>query len=171
MDIEPILNPINKKRYAYLVETHSISGYSGAPVFAYLDLSRPRPELNGMYFGEIVTYLIGVDMGHWPIHEKVQYKENGKWKRDSGTRVLANSAMMSVVPINKLWDLINLNEFVMTRNDHDKKLKAKLDKKIDDGESIIGDSIPDITEADFKGSLQKVARKINPSESDRPKRK
>lgn len=149
MDIEPLLNPLGKKRYAYLIETHSISGFSGSPVFAYIDLSRPRPELDTMYLSKTYMWLIGVDMGHWPIHEKVEYRDDGEWRRETGTRVLANSAMMSVVPIARLWDLIDLPEFVMTRKNHDKRLKAKLEKEIDEGESVIGDSIPDITEEDF----------------------
>lgn len=165
MPIEPIENPLGYNRLAYLAECHSISGFSGSPVFLHIDEMTMRPGNSNLHTRTLTAFL-GVDMAHLSITEKVMYKTDDGWERDDGLKVLANSAMMSIVPASKLAELLNQEKFVMARKEHDKKLVAQKKKASDDSESVIADHLPDITEEDFKTGLKKAARKIKPSESD-----
>ena len=74
----------------YLVELKSLPGYSGSPVFVYVEPFEARPMLgtfgySGAAFG---PKLLGIDCGHLP------------------GRDIPNSGMAAVVPVARVWDLL-----------------------------------------------------------------
>lgn len=123
MPVEPLKTPDGIDQESYLVECHSISGFSGSPVFVYV------PPFSHRANTETVTtkwqrLFLGVDWGHLPIVEKVQQKNLDKkeWADDPNLRVLNNSAMMGVVPVWKLRELLDEPQFMKQREEEDKKI-------------------------------------------------
>ena len=102
---------------SFIVESRSIPGYSGSPVFVHIpsDSWRPGPDGKlgqaGVLYGEAPVLLLGIDCGH--VHKNVPVKDaHGK---DTEYRVLENTGMMVVVPAWRLWDVINSREFLAQR--------------------------------------------------------
>ena len=93
---------------AFLVETRSISGFSGSPVFVYEPTSETR-LLDGGWESSGISDLVGrprllgIDCGHVPKHEKIIDKAGDPhpdWK------VNANTGMAIVIPAWRLDDLL-----------------------------------------------------------------
>jgi len=114
---------------AFLVETRSMRGYSGAPVFVY------RPELSSRhrtvdYWGnkryeqgiaDVVgtPTLLGIDCGHWPKHKQVGRIENNKFIPHHQWKVESNTGLAIVIPAWRLSDLLNRKELAMQRRQKD----------------------------------------------------
>ncbi|QDM19182.1 hypothetical protein [Tardiphaga sp. vice278] len=103
MPIEPIEQDRfligSTKRYrqeSYLVESKSISGFSGSLVFAHLSPMSKRPE-NKPHSWE--TFLLGISWGYIMAWEPVE-------GAGDGARVRTNTGMMGVVPAWVLSDLL-----------------------------------------------------------------
>lgn len=115
------------KQEAWLVEVKSLNGYSGSPVFCYLDpmyyrtnlkpISGPDPALGNSYDhkGNIIgqgrfesgPYLLGVDCCMVPIWQKVC--DAAGQENQAGMQVPLNSGMMGVIPAWRLLDMLNSN--------------------------------------------------------------
>lgn len=164
MPNEPLKRPDGIEQESYLVECHSISGFSGSPVFVYIPpmTFRPNSDVLSTVWHRL---FLGVDWSHLPIVEGVKRINNQKteWIDDPDLRVEGNSAMMGVVPAWKLKELIDLPIFVEAREIMDKKLSEQK-KKTPPEESVKLDNLT-LTEEEFTKALQKVSRKIKPSET------
>jgi hypothetical protein len=114
---------------AFLVETRSISGYSGSPVFAY------EPEYSKNWHRDYPIavesikklvgnpILLGIDCGHI-----LQYKNviDAQLKpHPHGLKVESNTGMAIVIPAWRLADLLNTKDFVTQRNQKDYELKLE----------------------------------------------
>lgn len=134
MNIEPIKSDLTGfMQETFLIEGRSIPGYSGAPVFLYLDKSKPRPGESGVSLGEWHTGLLGIDWCHlnqeWPVLDKNESEAADDDGYTPGYHVVANTGMMGVIPAWKLWDILNETKFIEQRTREDErltKLKAKL---------------------------------------------
>ena len=87
---EPILNALGNPCPAYVVEMHSISGYSGSPVFVHILPFEGRPMF-GSYGYKAAAFgpkLLGIDSGH--VRGTVE-----------------NSGMSAVVPVSALRELLH----------------------------------------------------------------
>lgn len=170
MPIEPIKSPTGVEQESYLVECHSISGFSGSPVFIYIPAFTPRPN-STVVTGTSHTLLLGVDWGHLPIREHVESKneQTDEWEKDCKLRVINNSAMMGVVPVWKLQELLDQPKLMKIREELDKK-RGKEKKPVSKEETIQHDDLT-LTEEEFKDALKKVSQKIKPSEPDSSKPK
>lgn len=170
MPIEPHRHESGILLESYLVECHSISGFSGSPVFVYIPplTMRPNSSIMNLVWHRL---FLGIDWGHKRIRENIERynNTNNKWEKEAELKVLSNSAMMSVVPAWKLKELLDQDEFMKVREEFDKKFE-KEKKPIADEEITKSDSIS-LTEEDFKNSLKKVSMKITPSEPDPSKPK
>lgn len=113
---------INGKKQSYeqesfLVEVHTIGGYSGSPVFVYF------PNWFDMD-GSAKEFLLGVEWGAIPQLEPV-VNEKGK-EHPAGWQVLFSTGMAGVVPAWYLRDLILKHEDLkMGRNLENQKFKER----------------------------------------------
>jgi hypothetical protein len=181
------------KQEAFLVECHSLSGFSGSPVLVtttqgYHDeaaqrVVKARQKEMGYtppageersykmttvsFFGCLGPWLLGVDFGHLPVWQDV-YKKDEKTKADF--KVNANTGIAGVIPA---WRILNILE--------DKKLKtlrAKDERKIaklaDNRTLVVLDSsVPEndeFTQQDFDSALRKATRRVEPSQSGKGKK-
>jgi hypothetical protein len=122
MPWEPIRHPRGYDQEAFLVETRSVSGFSGSPVFAFiLPLSkRPRDKTLSRGGG---PWLMGIDFGHIPLYEPVLEKD-GTPVID-GWKVETNSGMSGVIPIWKLEEWLDSEELVTMRDEAEARVNDK----------------------------------------------
>lgn len=111
MPEEPIRLETGLRQEGFLIESKSISGYSGSPVFIHIPAYTNRWDgkgLNDQYY----TRLLGINCGHLPFYEKVVDKEGNQVE---DYQVKGNSGMAVVIPAWKLEDLLALKELVLKR--------------------------------------------------------
>jgi len=121
---------------AYLVETRSISGYSGSPVFVYrpveqktiipADYSNPSEgEIHSKSIAQLMGYpsLLGIDCGHIRYFDDV-LDASGK-PHLLGWKVESNTGMAIVIPAWRLDDLLNVEELALQRKQKDEEYKKK----------------------------------------------
>lgn len=98
LPLEPVWNAAaGKPQDSFLVEVHSIGGFSGAPVF----MGDPRNFEGGL------SWLLGVDWGHVPVKEYVYTKDAMGEIRRTDSYVLANSGQATVLPAWKVRELLD----------------------------------------------------------------
>jgi hypothetical protein len=153
---------------SFLIECHSISGFSGSPVFVHNLPGSLRPDqwspLDSPVRADFVNRgytikLLGVDWGHIQHYDSVVDK-GGKPHPD-GWRVRSNTAIMGAVPAWKLSELIlNNDELKEQRMREDKRLAEELM----DSKAVLDVNAeePEFTKKDFEDALRKVSRKVQP---------
>jgi hypothetical protein len=115
---EPIVYR-GQKQESFIIEARSIGGYSGSPVFVYIepkgllagrkvDMTKPPPKNDGG-FG---PWLLGIDWCHlldWtPVCDSVGRPLNGKTDGPYDQQVKMNTGMMGVIPSWKLTEILEL---------------------------------------------------------------
>ena len=152
---------------SYLIESRSLSGYSGSPVFVYVP---PFSQRWQRFKGEtkpITTssvgrqWLLGVDWGHKYMDEYVR-ERNGEicseqWK------VRTNSGISCVVPAWKLMELLYIEELTEMRRENDEKMKREAKEKRQKKET--GTSLDGITKNEFHHILDKASQPIEKPKS------
>lgn len=135
MPIEPIIQTsrkgnVNYPQDSFLVETYSVNGYSGSPVFVELE---PDDREATERVTKKTTYLLGIDWGHFSF--------NGQVTTNPITgRIDAPSGMMCVVPTWKLKELLYIKELDMHRKQQDEKFEeASKESGISLDSGLIGD--------------------------------
>lgn len=114
-----------------LVECHSLSGFSGSPVFAYRG-AHIRGDDNDPNTASIVpqvgnrVYLLGVDWGSDPWTADVRDKSTGK-RVEPREYVSASSGMAMVVPAWKIQTILDDPCFVKARKEREDELRKKLE--------------------------------------------
>ena len=147
---------------SYLIETRSLSGYSGSPVFVHILPFSKRPGTQG-WSTERGPWLLGIDWGHEPIWEKV-YEKNQKDEVVEGWQVPTNSGIACIVPASKLLELLKIKELVDMRKKLDQtKLEALEKETKQKGSDVVLDSI---TREQFHSIIKKAAQPIEKPESD-----
>lgn len=120
MPDEPLYNEdrgINQE--SFIVETRSLSGYSGSPVLVYDVPWFPRPGRR-VRPSEIWTYLLGIDWCHISRFSKV-LESDKKTHVSEKTYVETNSGMAGVVPAWKIMELINMEESMIEKEERKEK--------------------------------------------------
>jgi hypothetical protein len=124
---EPMQIERQERGKNFLVECRSISGYSGSPVFVWIDPNRPRPPIwasptlptyNATRYG---PFLLGIDAAH--IETQIEVKQSER-ARKIGT-VSFITAMSVVVPAWHLTELLETPELVEQRNREDEEITQK----------------------------------------------
>lgn len=147
---------------AYLLESRSIGGLSGSPVFVRSTVNfkgvdgAQKPVIAHMTSGTF--YFLGSMIGHWDAPEDGVYVHAEK----------VNMGISAMVPAQKIADIINHPELVEMR----KKWDEDILKKQSEGTSLdMDDDVPKpFTQSDFEQALRKVTRRIPTSESDGEKK-
>jgi len=169
MPLEPISHPESGiMQECFLVECHSISGYSGSPVLVQIKAFTPRPDskkeahepVSSRMRTKNQTWLLGVDFGHMPHYDPVV---DARLKpHPDGRRVRSNPAMMAVVPAWKLKSfLLEDKGFMEQRKEDDEQAETKRDEA---GRALVLDAEdePEFTKEDFENALKKASRKLEP---------
>jgi hypothetical protein len=100
---------MSQHQEAYLVETHTVCGYSGSPVFFFIPAFSKRPKEDGAAnpLAWRGPWLLGIDWAHIIAHEPVVNKDaRGKWHK-TGQFVEVTTGMMCVAPAWHLEALLN----------------------------------------------------------------
>lgn len=125
---EPLRHPRGHMQESFLVETRSIGGFSGSPVFVYI----PNYENRFEEEPKGVVRLLGIDWGHLPFQSFDPYHPFDKVVDARGTphpdgwRVASNTGMAAVVPAWKLDELLNTPDLVRQRKQDDEELLEKV---------------------------------------------
>lgn len=169
MPWEEIKHPRGFTVESFLVETRSLGGFSGSPVFVYHTPYSPLPA--SYPEREQGTWLLGVDWGHLPITEKV--RKSDKTLVDENWVVESNSGQMAVAPAWKLQELIDQEDLAMGRRRADEELTKRKE-----GSTVVLDMLPEaaeqstspaqapdaFTEEAFEDALDRVSRREQPSD-------
>jgi len=111
---------------AYLVESRSIGGLSGSPVFVYLGNMRPKNGTWNLGGDQKLFYLLGLMHGHWDIEEdKIDIVVEDKVKDE------LNTGIAVVVPASKILEVLDYQEFVEDRKKFEANLKKSFETKQD----------------------------------------
>ncbi len=124
---EPIPHLKGFNQESFVVETRSLGGYSGSPVFVHTPFDEhhfPGPKRKVRQIMPGGPWLLGVDWGHSPICEQV-LEPDGETPVSQGYVVSSNSGMMNVVPAWRLPALLNQEEFREKRKKCDEKITEK----------------------------------------------
>jgi hypothetical protein len=104
---------------AYLVETRSIGGLSGSPVFTWLLPYTQRAELSMLRSSPI--YLLGLMHGHWDLEKTLQDELTSD---EAGSESL-NTGIGVVVPVTKILEAINQESHVERRRQQFDEVRKK----------------------------------------------
>lgn len=88
---------------AYLIESRSIGGLSGSPVFTHLGIIR---KMNGQiqhHIGEEYHHLLGLICGHYDS----KTSKNDIFSEDIGENIRVNTGIAIVTPISKLVEMFD----------------------------------------------------------------
>ena len=96
---------------AYLIESRSIGGLSGSPVFA-ISYSPEKTEM----------HLLGLIHGHWDCDPESIVDEVSE---DSGIKARLNMGIAIVTPASKILDIINCAELIEMRDREIKEIESK----------------------------------------------
>ena len=133
MPSEPITVTGIKPQEAYLVEAKSIGGFSGSPVFVYIEpmglvagrkpkTDQPPPE------NTTGPWLLGVDFCHildWsPVCDAARRPLNNKTIAPWDQQVKVNTGMMGVAPVWKLEELLAMPKIKKHIENEEKKLEG-----------------------------------------------
>jgi len=122
MPEEPIEFQESKSVEAYLIETRSLGGLSGSPVFAHLGNVRIRDGKPQFAIGGAVLYLLGLVRGHWekPIFDEV-LTEKFKVMEER-----VNMGIAVVVPVKQIQEVLNQPEFLRERKQIEEELASRV---------------------------------------------
>jgi hypothetical protein len=165
---------------AFLVETRSISGYSGSPVFVYKPLQVTTTIPASPYeFGSVETtvtsitdpvgypMLLGIDCGHVRDREPILNAEGGP--HQYGWHVETNTGMAIVIPAWRLKDLLNKPELVMQRKEKDEQHRAE--KEAERQRSSVAFDVkkkPEgFTADEYMEALKRASRKVSQPDEEK----
>ena len=157
---ESIRNARGLLQESFLIETRSLSGFSGSPVFLYITPVSPRPA---QYVQpEQGTWLLGVDWGHMRTFEAVMEKD-GKTPVSEEWVVPSNSGQMGMVPAWTLLELLDREELLSMRRQADDLRTRHIDESpaVFDAHKPIQDdttATESLTQNAFENALDRVSR-------------
>jgi hypothetical protein len=139
MPFEAIAHPDGGEQESFLVETRSLSGYSGSPVFTYEPFPRVEHVDAVQHRGSIRVKrrekhranlwnirLLGIDWANMPIYEPVYERvKNSDDLVETEFLVKSNSGQMAVVPAWKLSELLFSDALREMRDEVEREYEQK----------------------------------------------
>jgi hypothetical protein len=115
------------ERDVFLVEHRSLPGYSGSPVFAWINPTLPRspvgfPFPSGMRKDVYGPWLLGIDSCHIHSYEPVLNSKDVKDVAEPKRWVKSHTGMAEVVPAWNLAELLNSQALVERRRQADEEI-------------------------------------------------
>jgi hypothetical protein len=105
---------------AYLVESRSIGGLSGSPVFVHLGYSRLKGR-EWQFTTKFGFILLGLMQGHWEIDET----QIDIFTEDNRDQPKVNMGIAIVVPLEKIVEVINQPKIEQLKKEAIEKFKEK----------------------------------------------
>lgn len=161
--VQPMPHPRGYLTDSFLIETRSLSGYSGSPVFVHILPFSKRPEMEG-WSAQRGPWLLGVDWGHEHFFEKVLEQDGTETQEKR--KVRTNSGITNVVPVWKLLELLNIKEFAEMRKREDERMAEEQKKKVS-GVTLDSSDSEILTKARFHKILDKASQPIKKSEKEK----
>jgi hypothetical protein len=165
MPLEPIEHPDGYLQESFLVESRSLGGYSGSPVFAYLPADPKRrnyPPKPHAAISKRQIKCIGVDWGHLSHMEPVLAADK-KTPTDQKLWVKVNTGMSPAVPAWRLEQLLDDEATIMNREQEDRNLaKSRKENSSAVLDSVDASTETKFTKEDFERALKKASRKVEP---------
>jgi hypothetical protein len=171
MPLEPVSFEGILPQEAFLVEVHSISGFSGSPIMTVIPIQRASEQLR-LRAGPnntVAQFLLGVDCGHLRNYEWIEEYDR---KTGQSTRtdfyIATDTGMAVVIPAWKLSELLQHCEETEMKRRADMEphgrphLAGKLDVatgKPQIQKTRAGATIPVLTRDEFFKSLGKATRR------------
>lgn len=151
---------------AFLVETRSISGFSGSPVFLYKPMIADYTTPEGYFEERMIDpvgqcYLLGIDCGHFPTKDKVVDEDGNHYQ---GLRVNANTGMAIVIPAWRLAQL--LEEFAIDRKKKDEHYKKKKKREEEQERPVLDAEDKSFTRESYEDALRRASRKTSEGTKD-----
>lgn len=106
---------------AYLIESRSIGGLSGSPVFVYLGHMRPKNGNINIGGQSQLFYWLGLMHGHWDISSK----KVDVITEDEATIEKVNMGIAIVIPTSKILEIIDCDEFKAIRKQREEEFKKE----------------------------------------------
>jgi hypothetical protein len=120
LPIEPVTNPLGIRQESFLIETLSLTGFSGSPVFwdeamPILHTYREEcPDLNVAIERRVRPgWLLGMDWGH--LRDKKPIMDREGYPMEDAGYYEVNSGIATVLPAWKIREVLELPEFVEQR--------------------------------------------------------
>jgi len=149
---------------AYLVETRSIGGLSGSPVFVHLGLwHKDKGVLKMATSDEGIIYFLGLMQGHWDSPGLSQADVASDESQKTEERV--NMGIGIVVPAEKIVEVIR-HPKIEERNAAELEKHANRNLPVQDTASYEEHVF---TKEDFDAALKKVSKRLPPSQSGEEK--
>jgi hypothetical protein len=154
----------------YLVETRSIGGLSGSPVFVRIDAWRPRYQDKIQKFDTSnlrwQTYLLGVVRGHWDLERQDAAVDTSLPATLENTEIeRLNTGIAVVTPIQEVHKILQEEELMKNREGGVKKLVASREPTADSRMPKKNPNELSFTRSDFQDVLKKVSKKTSEPES------
>jgi hypothetical protein len=149
----------------YLIETRSIGGLSGSPVYVYLDAWRPQYHKDVSKFDTSNLrwriYTLGIIRGHWNLERQDAAVDVSLGVTLENQEIdQLNTGIAIVTPIQEVQKILQGEELMKNR-------ERGVQKLIKSREPIADSAIPkknpeelSFTRSDFQDVLQKVSKKI-----------
>ncbi|MGA8087658.1 MAG: trypsin-like peptidase domain-containing protein [Terracidiphilus sp.] len=170
MNSEPLEDRHGNPQDSFLVEMKSIPGYSGSPVFVYINptLARPpyfmTPLAHPYNQAQHGPWLLGIDWSHLSDFHPILLA-NRQTKKSPQEWVEVNTGMAGVIPAWRIQELLDLEEFKMQRKEKDDEFSNYSRLAGSPSEDSAGGD-HSFTQQDFEADLRNVSRKVSPSKSD-----
>ena len=133
MPDEPFEDEEGHSYDAYLMETRSIGGLSGSPVFAYLDPLRPlagKPQ----YDLRSLTWeikLLGVIRGHWDLKRRDTARDSYVDVAENAEIDRLNTGIAQVTPIQGVLEILNGERLKAYRKEGDDLIAQRKQPTLD----------------------------------------
>jgi hypothetical protein len=152
---------------AFLIESRSVGGLSGSPVFVRVTATKNTiltADSGRKRWGDISVsgplYLIGLAHGHWEIapERKNKVKIHAALKDEPSI----NLGIAVVIPAKKIMEVLNHPELIQMREKDEKRTLEKEGTTTQDSAF----KRPKISKKTFVDTLKKVSRKVKPKSSE-----
>jgi hypothetical protein len=114
MNRQPIKRRDGILQESFLVECHSVPGYSGSPVFVYKRQFQEHKQVNPFQVYSDGFWLLGIDWCHLSDSAKV-FDKQCEQEGSTNYAVRINTGMAGVIPAWKILEIINSEEAVRQR--------------------------------------------------------
>lgn len=170
MPEEPFVTKEGGLYDGYLIETRSIGGLSGSPVYVYLDAWRPQYHKDVSVFNtrrlEWRIYTLGIVRGHWDLERQDEAGDVSLAAKLENKEIeRLNTGIAVVTPIQEVQKILQGEELMKHRERGVKNLIASREPTSDSKIPKKKSEELTFTRSDFKDVLKKVSKKIPESES------
>ena len=174
-DAEIELRPVTEKDTltsvrGRLIETRSVGGQSGCPVFIHSEFQRlpydpggypsPYGQRSG---GGVIRNDIAASQTDWSLLGLLHGHYEIAAPTAEGGSVDLNAGIALVIPVDVIWEFLMTNERLV----EDRKKAQRRPAVPPKPDAVIGPE--SFTKEDFEDALRKVSRRIQPSQSDEEK--